>query len=149
MPYRPDFARKYNEYSEEKSKVRSIDEWVAFSKKWFDQHEWPKKTPEQISKETQEKRHLTHDPLGGRMWAYIMYPFDLSPENNYEFHSTSYYVGFRITECQLFHSPKDPHDEIYWEQECPYCAISTTDIGGELCPVCGRRLIYQIYEHEN
>ena len=32
--------------------------------------------------------------------------------------------------------------EYGWSQDCPYCEISTTDIGDDICPKCGRKLLY-------
>lgn len=140
---------KYREEcNQEKQSIRTVEEWIRFRNKWYDSKGWPKKSSEQITNETEFKRRLTSGKLGGRSWAYSYLMHDLTPEAIYELFYTSYHVGFKLTNPELYYSKKEAGPEVYWEQDCPFCGISTREIGDEDCPVCARSMIYVILEVE-
>ncbi len=140
MRFEPEFTIRSEEYGRDKERVRSIEDWRAFAKKWFNQSKWPKKDAGQIAAES--SRRLKSGPLrlGGRTWSYTTHYYDISPEAEYEYSSTVWQIGNEICFPEGRNSPKRAEDG--WCQECPYCEISTAELGEATCPQCGRKLIY-------
>ena len=142
MSYTPDFMTNFGEFNAERQRVSSLDEWIAFRDKWFNHDHWPEKTAEQISAESLKKQGPVQ--LGGRLWGYTSYRYDLTAEARYELFATYSDVGDPIRFPHIYEIPKTPGSR--WAQECPACEISTNDIGKDDCPRCHRRLQYQFYE---
>ena len=140
-PFEPVFMQQFPEFDRERASVRTREQWIAFSRKWFDEKTWPRKTAEQMAADSQRKREAIR--LNGRQWVYTQTVYDLSPEARYEYAFTLHDVGDRIRVPEIFAAAKKPEDG--WCQECPYCELSTRDIGDEKCPQCGRRLVFAYY----
>lgn len=130
--------QQWAQYLEEKNGVRTLDDWLAFRKKWFDYLRWPTKTPSQIQSEAKDKRSPVN--MGGREWSRVSYAYDMSPAARYEYIATLKTLGDAIRFPDEAASPRTAEEG--WRQECPYCEIVTTEIGEEICPQCGRSLVY-------
>ncbi len=141
MVYCPDFVVKSAEYENEKQQVKTEKDWIVFRNKWFDISNWPEKQADQLAKESLNKK----GPLliGGRKWGYRTLICDISPEARYEFCYTYYTVGYKFIFPEYMDEPKTARNG--WSQECPFCEISTHEIGDEECPICKRKLIYSKY----
>jgi hypothetical protein len=141
MAFEPAFMIRTEEYQRDKEQVRSIDDWVAFAQKWFDESDWPVKNAAQIESETLRKRELCSGRPGGRRWSPASFTyFDFSPEARYEYFLTLAEIGASFTFPERSSGPWKPEEG--WSQECPYCEIATREIGDETCPNCHRRLLY-------
>jgi len=142
MPFQPEFMQRIEEFRAERERVRTLEGWLAFQKKWFDTSGWPVKSSEQLAAESLGKRGPF--VLRGRTWGYTTLTYDLTPEARYEYTWTWHTVGDPIKFPHLKDRPTLPPGE-GWEQECPYCEISTRDLGEEECPICRRQLVYVSY----
>lgn len=131
--------QRFEEFSAERQCVRTVEQWRAFCAKWFDRSKWPPKGPEQLASESRRKQGPIR--LGGRLWGYTSWGIDLTPEARYEYCWTLHAVGDPLTFPHMKDRPTPPPGES-WAQECPYCEISTSQIGEEICPQCGRGLVY-------
>lgn len=76
--------------------------------------------------------------LGGRSWSYTFGSYDLTPEARYEYCWTMAKVGSPLKFPHEAGRKKKPKEG--WRQECPYCEISTDELGEAVCPKCGREL---------
>ncbi len=125
MSFHPAFMKQFAEFDADRQGVKTLEEWDYFSKKWFDQSNWPLKTPQQLAQEQSHK----HSPLSlqGRLWGYTSYTYDISPEARYELFSTLSNVGDPIRFPHLMNIPKTKDSP--WTQQCPWCEISTEEIG--------------------
>jgi hypothetical protein len=56
MPLQPEFMLKFEAFDADRRSVQTLDEWLAFQRKWFDQSQWPTKSLEQMGAETMRKR---------------------------------------------------------------------------------------------
>ena len=139
MPFQPEFMRKIEEFKAERERVRTLENWQAFQKRWFDTSHWPRKSRQQLATESLGKQGPF--VLRGRTWSYSTTTYDLSPEARYEYSWTCHTVGDPLRFPHLKGRPEPPPGE-WWEQECPYCEISTREIGEETCPQCRRELVY-------
>lgn len=140
--YVPSFFRNLEEYNKSKKEVKTLDDWRAFKKKWYDDCEiWPNKN-DKLGLAEQNLRHGTFE-AGGRKWGYIYHPLDLDPGALYEFIRTETEIGLPLALPNGIHSPQQADSNRNWQQECPHCDIWTSEIGEEVCPVCGRKLLYQ------
>jgi hypothetical protein len=141
MPYTPTFMDRFSDYARELGRVGSLSDWIAFTKRWFDSCQWPRKTPEQRSDESRNKRGPVE--LGGRTWSYTSWVFDLTPEARYEYFSALHLIGDPLKFPDQFTRPKRAADG--WRQECPFCEISTDQLADDQCPKCGHPLLYVQY----
>lgn len=141
MSFEPVFMTKFDEYQSEKGKVRTVADWIAFKKRWFDKADWPRLTPQQTQERSRHKRGPVE--IGGRTWSYTNFAYDITPEARYEYFFTLSGIGaalaFGITAAQAKTAERG------WRQECPFDEISTDEIGDETCPKCGRKLVYTQY----
>ena len=138
MPLVPEFASNRPAYNADKAKVVTLEDWVAFSQKWFPWKTWPRKSDAQVRAEAPGKRGWLD--LGGRRWSYVNYVYDLSPEDRYEYIYTERMLGDPLRFPQGKDDPKTADEG--WAQQCPYCEITTTQIGADVCPQCGRKLAF-------
>ncbi|WP_373000598.1 hypothetical protein [Lutispora sp.] len=136
MVYVPSFMNYLDEYNKQKRNIHTVDDWVKFRNEWFDESQWPLKTPFQLTEESLRKRGPKK--IAGRLWVYTTYMYDISPEARYEFFSALYNIGHPL----LFNYSGPKTAENGWNQNCPYCEISTNEIGDDTCPVCTRKLLY-------
>jgi hypothetical protein len=141
MPHTPEFRQKFEEYSREKLQIKNLQDWAEFAKKWFPSVKWPRKTPQQLGCESQGKKGPIK--LGGRVWSYETYAYDIKPEDRYEYIYTLKTIGdaLRFPDEQI--SSKIASEG--WRQECPFCEIETGEIGEDVCPLCGRKLVFKRY----
>jgi hypothetical protein len=132
---------RLDEFRRERTALRSLEEWLRFDKKWLDTSSWPLKSTSQLATEGSQKR----GPIlvGGRKWSFTFWNYDVSPETRYEYFYTirTFADPFRFPEET--DSPRTA--EAGYRQECPFDEISTQDIGSELCPKCGRPLVWTRY----
>jgi hypothetical protein len=142
MSYAPDFMSHFHEFAAERQRVSSMEEWLVFSRRWFNHDHWPEKTAEQLAKDSRTKQSPVR--LGGRLWAYTSYRYDLTPDARYELFATISDVGDPIRFPHIYDIPKTPGSR--WSQICPACEISTNDIGSDQCPKCHRRLLFKFTE---
>ncbi len=138
MACEPAFMLRFEEFVAERRRVRTLEDWRAFATRWFDTSAWPIKSPEQRAAEALRKQGPVR--LGGRLWGYTTWVYDLSPEARYEYFSTLRRVGDPIRFGAV-----DPDSGERRAQECPYCEISTDEPGEAVCPRCGRDLVYETY----
>ena len=131
MPMVPEFMKRRAAFDREREAVRTMEDWNQFETKWFDSKDWPRRPP------PERREGLI---LGGRAWAPTFWVYDLAPEARYEYFFTLRTVGDAARGWR-----PEPGQE-GWRQECPFCEISTGDIGDATCPQCGRRLISVFYE---
>lgn len=129
---------EYQKYIKEKQQVRTFNDWLVFKKRWFNKTEWPEKSSFQLKEESYNK--IGPINLGGRLWGYTTYIYDITPDSRYEMFSALRNLGEPLFFGDEIKIPRT--SEYGWFQECPYCEISTTDIGDEICPKCGRKLLY-------
>lgn len=135
MAFEPEFMTRFSEYSAEKSGVRTLDDWLHFKRRWFDPSDWPTLGAEQRLAESLRKRGPVR--IGGRLWGYTFWTYDLTPEARYEYFATLRKIGNRF----LFpDAAEDPSDN-RWQHECPHCEISTNEPGEPTCPLCQRPLV--------
>jgi hypothetical protein len=139
MPIEPEFMRHLSRFREDRDRVRTVEEWRAFNARWFDVGKWPKKTHAQLKEEADHKRGPID--LGGRRWSYTTWVYDLTPAARYQYFAARQEVGLPL----LFPEPRPkegaPRDE-GWSQSCPFDEITTAELGAEICPKCGRPLLY-------
>ena len=85
--------------------------------------------------------------VGGRLWSYTSWVYDLSPDARYVYFSTLRRVGdpIRFPGSRAGAGGTAAGSDAHSAQECPYCEISTAEIGDDLCPQCGRQLVYEHY----
>ena len=140
MEYKPNFLIRFEEYNKEKQAIENIEDWIRFNKKWFNTKDWPKKT--EVQKEEYSRKSKNTIQLDGRTWFYTFLLYDLTPEARYELIRTSNEIGMPLVFPNGVHKPKDLSNTNGWTQECPYDEIATLEIGDEICPLCGRKLIY-------
>ena len=137
MTYVPEFMLRYAEFDAERTRVRTLDEWIAFRRKWFDPAQWPRKSARQLGAEAMAGRGVLD--LGGRAWSRTQYVYDITPEARYELFATVANTGDPIR----FPHTGGPGDATQSGRayECPFCEISTRERGGRTCPQCGRLLL--------
>jgi|GEM_PF-5454229 len=140
MPYLPEFMIQFQKYSQEKQNIKTYNDWQKFKRKWFDKKNWPQKTPSQLAEESKNK--IGPFKIGGRLWGYTTYIYDITPEARYEMFSVLRNLGEPLVFTDEKYIPKTANNG--WSQDCPYCEISTTDIGDEICPKCSRKLLYAL-----
>ncbi len=140
MAYEPEFMKRFEEYNKEKQAIKTLEDWRRFKKKWFDWQNWPRKTAAQ----QREYEIKCKNPIqaGGRTWHHTLLLLDITPEARYEYSVTSDEIGFPLAFPNGIHKPQDLSNTYGWSQECPFDEIATDEIGDEICPVCGRKLIY-------
>ncbi len=138
MSYNPKFIVEFEKYNKEKQNIKTFDDWQKFNKKWFDKKNWPQKTSSQFAEDSKNK--ISPCQLGGRLWGYTTYIYDITPEARYEMFSALRNLGEPLIFTDENNITKTA--EYGWSQDCPYCEISTTDIGDDICPKCGRKLLY-------
>jgi hypothetical protein len=138
MSFEPIFMLQHEEYLAEKQRVRSVEDWQKFAAKWFDRSNWPEKDEAQLAEEAPLKRGPVR--LGGRLWGYTFFIYDLSPEARCEYLTTVRTLGDPILFPDAANREKVPEEG--WSQRCPYCEISTYEMGDETCPQCGHALAY-------
>ena len=145
MAFEPAFMRRFAEFDAERRRVRTPEDWRVFASKWFDASSWPMKTPEQRAAESAHKRGPLR--VGGRLWSYTSWVYDLSPDARYVYFSTLRRVGdpIRFPGSRAGAGGTAAGSDAHSAQECPYCEISTAEIGDDLCPQCGRQLVYEHY----
>ena len=138
MPYVPEFMVQPDEYERDKLLVEDLPGWIEFARKWFPTNDWPRKGPEHAA--TEPSRPWEPVVLGGRRWRRVSYAYDITPEARYE---------YIYTKCTLGDPLKYPHERDSprtagegWRQQCPYCQIQTEEIGDDICPSCGRKLVF-------
>ena len=141
MAYTPAFMRQFDEFLRERDQVRSVEDWIAFNRKWLDSSAWPRKTPEQCVQD----QALKHGPvrIGGRNWTFISDGLDLAPIARYALLDTVHRVGDPIVFPHMTAASRAA--SAGWVQECGYCEISTRELGEETCPRCGRQLYFANY----
>jgi hypothetical protein len=141
MAFEPNFMKRLDEFKADQNRIRTIQDWIAFTKKWFPRDQWPQKSKDQLAAESKSK--MGPVSIGGRMWNYTFWSYDLTPESRYEYFWTIKKVGdpIRFPHEQY----KEKRAENGWRQECPYCEISTDELGEATCPICARKLIYVGY----
>lgn len=144
MSFEPRFIRQFAEFQASRTRVKSLEDWTRFSRYWFDKSDWPMKRPQQYSQEQAKKQGPV--TLKGRRWSYTFYTYDISPQARYELFATLSKVGDPIRFPHLSHLPKTTPSR--WTQQCPWCEISTEEIGPEVCPLCDRPLLYFFLEEE-
>ena len=134
----PEFMRRFDAFDADRRAVRTPADWRAFRDKWLDAAHWPMKTSEQRAAEARGKQGPVE--LGGRRWSYTTWVYDLTPEARYEYFLTLTTVGNPLL---FMRGPDEPPTAPRrgWAQECPYCEISTAEIGDETCPRCQRLLL--------
>jgi len=130
MSYTPPFMDQKLEYETEKNKVKSLDDWIAFSKKWFNCETWPARLANQ-----QPKVVL---PSDGN-WSRSFWIYDLTPEARYEYFSVLHTLGLQIRSPNYLPSLANGCGK-----ECPYCEMVSFDYEPELCPLCHRKLVYVV-----
>jgi hypothetical protein len=126
------------EYERDKRRVVDLAGWMEFRRKWFPTETWPWKGPEPAA--TPPRRPCGPISLGGRRWGRASYVYDIPPEALYEYGYTRSTLGDPFVFPHERDSPRTAAEG--WSQECPYCQISTNEIGDELCPSCGRKLAF-------
>ena len=136
MPFQPEFMLRFDEYTRQRDAVRTVEDWTALSRGWFDHSVWPRKTPDQCQQDQARK----HSPvrIGGRSWSYFVDGLDLDPAARYELHDAVHRVGSPLVFPHMEGVLKEA--SAGWEQRCGYCEITTHELGDETCPRCGRRL---------
>ena len=72
----------FEEFAAERRRVRTLEDWTAFAARWFDTSAWPLKPAEQRAAEAAHKRGPVR--LGGRIWSYTTWVYDLTPEARYD-----------------------------------------------------------------
>lgn len=132
MNYVPEFRRYWNKYLEEKETIQTKADWLNFKNKWFNSAEWP-------------KRISSYDKttaIQGRVWIYYSPAYSLMPEDYYEYRSVSRMMEEKyLSEYFKCFKPVG-NDTDGWYQDCPFCLIISYSIGGEVCPKCGRHLLF-------
>jgi len=141
VAFQPPFMERIAEFDKERRQLHTLEQWRTFAAKWFDTAQWPMKSPEQQKRESSYKQGPF--TLGGRQWGYTTWVYDLTPEARYEYFATLRGIGDPLRFPEATNAPRRPEDG--WRQECPYCEISTSDLGDAVCPRCGRELIYESY----
>lgn len=140
MSFTPQFIKAFKTFDFERRSLRSLKEWHAFRKRWFRDKDWPTKSSGQLRSEGVKQRRLISKIRDGRRWAPGFWRIDLTPEARYEYFWTLYAIGSPL-ECTRWNTvPRT--SATWWHQECGYCQISTWDLGGDICPSCGRTLYY-------
>lgn len=138
MPIVPEFAQNRSAYNADKLKITSLDDWLAFNRKWFPADSWPRKSDADVRAEAPAKRGWLD--LGGRRWSHVSYAYDLSPEDRYEYIYTQRMIGDPLKNPEEKNIPRTAAEG--WAQECPHCEITTSQIGADVCPRCGRKLAF-------
>ena len=141
--FAPAFMQRLDEFRKERASISTLDEWMAFAKKWLDTEDWLLKTAGQT--EAEGMRKCGPVVLGGRKWVYTSWNYDVSPEARYEYFYTLRGFGDVVRFPEVRSVPKTAENG--YRQECPYCEISTREIGGPTCPTCGRALIFTRYAY--
>jgi hypothetical protein len=141
VAYIPKFMRELERFRSALKNIRTPSTWTEFEREWFDAGDWPNKTPSQLAEEALTKRGPLL--LGGRVWSYTTFSYDITPESRYEYMSATRMIGGPLKFPNWNSSPKKAENG--WRQECPYCEISTSTIGNPECPVCHRQLILEWY----
>ena len=138
--FEPAFMRDHARYLASKARVRTLRGWLRFRRTWFDHSQWPMKTDEQIRHEHAVK----YGPLklGGRIWGYSFWTYDLSPEARYEYFATVAELGDPYQFPHMFVDLRPMPNR--WTQECPYCEIHTMERGADFCPKGLQRLVWNM-----
>ena len=140
MSITPSFMQHFAKFDRERRSIRTLREWNAFKKKWFDSAAWPGKTKEQLAREDIQRRKKISKIRDGRRWAPGFWLIDLTAEARYEYFWTLSVIGAPLRDPRW--NTITPTAEGGWFQECGYCNISTPDLGSAVCPVCGRTMYY-------
>ena len=136
MKHIPEFMIRFEDFNAELKKVQTSQDWLKFQHKWFSFENWPR---------NQKPSGALPGVLDGRRWSPTWWAYDLEPEARYVYFASRWVINLRLNQGLLSPNPKGRG----WAQECPFCQISTRDIGVELCPTCSRRLIYAYYEPDS
>ena len=138
MNFDPQFMLQRDLFYKERQAVRSLEDWRSFYKKWLDNSSWPTKPPELIREEGLKK--LGPVLIGGRIWGFTSFNDDISPEARYEYVFTMKTIGDPLKFPHEAELPRTAAEG--FSQHCPYCELSTNDVGDDICPQCGRKLVY-------
>ena len=138
MSFKPVFMSKLDGFYAESRRLRTPDDWSAFERKWFDRSNWP------LRQGGGGTGRRSPRDIGGRLWSPTAWSFDLTAEARYHYFAVLLGVGTAIRFPDL--KPPDKGRSEHWSQHCPYCEISTFDLGDGNCPVCGRALLYEYVE---
>jgi len=91
MPLEPEFMKRHDAFDADRSAVKTVDDWEAFSARWFPTRDWPRKSAADLAAEAPRKRGPV--ALGQRKWWYTYWTYDLTPEARYEYFYTVATVG--------------------------------------------------------
>jgi hypothetical protein len=141
MSYEPEFMRQPQAFAAACDAVRSVDDWIALCRDWFDTARWPRKSPENIALNCARKRGSM--VIDGRTWAYTSSVFDLSPAARYEYTKAFSLIGDPLRFPAPAIEQRSAGDG--WALECPYCELVTVELNikapkKSMCPNCRRRL---------
>lgn len=129
--------QEFEKFLEERSQIRSKEDWMSFQKKWLDNRSWPMKSPEQ--RRFEYNHYDFPKQIKGRLWGYIEFNDDISPECRYEYCWTLSVIGRKFKFPEEIDLPKTRENGFF--QYCPFCQISTSEIGKDICPQCSRQLL--------
>jgi hypothetical protein len=127
----------HDEFRRERDAVQSIENWNVFYRKWLNNASWPTKSKEKLNDEAKHK--CAPISIGGRTWGFTFFNDDISPEARYEYFFALKSIGDPLKFPNERQLPKTA--ELGFSQQCPYCEISTNEIGDDRCPKCKRQLI--------
>ena len=141
MAYVPRFLINYSEYTLDKARVRTLEDYLTFERKWFDTREWPRKTNDKIREESKDKRSPFN--LGGRRWGHMDVLYEIPKDAWVEYYSVITSIGAPLQYGQGWDPPRRPQGT--WSLDCPASEIFTRDLrGSDICPQCGRKLIWTV-----
>ena len=146
----PLFMQNKDEYQLDKSKIKTVEEWILFSKKWFiaDRVYWPK-----CSTPTARARvcRALAEQVDNRSWGLISTLWNIPPEAYYEMGITCAKIGDPLQFDHMYDEQGNPRDIKLrgWMHECGFCRLCTHDIRANLlCPACGRTLYFTWIEYD-
>jgi hypothetical protein len=142
VSFTPEFMKAFDVFDRERRAIRTLEDWRAFQKRWFDHTNWPKKSKELITKEGIQKAKRPK-VINGRRWSTTYFSYDLTPEARYEYCWTLTVIGAPLQSPNWNTAPRTVENG--WRQECGYCEISTGSLGDDTCPQCGRPMYYAWY----
>ena len=142
MTYKPRFMSDAEGFNLALEKVNDSLSWIDLRKNWLNSDNWPKKSQETLAIESKKKKRPIEK--NGRRWSHTYYYLDIDAETRYQYIAiTTKYLNKYIFNVPIDHKPVSRDG---WVQDCPYCEVSTSEIGDDNCPFCNRKLILRCTE---